>query len=309
VPGVSRTLVLGAGGFLGARLVEAALAREPQDEVVAVARDFARAPARFLGGARRVALDLEEGLERLLAAERPARVVSAAALARIDACERDPQAARRINAELPGRLAAWCAAHGARCVHVSTDLVFGGRPPRAAGFREDDAPAPLSAYGASKEAGERAVLAAHPAALVVRLPLLYGDSGGRGLGASDSLLAALARGERPALFNDEWRTPLEVANAAAALLELAAGELAGLLHVAGPERCTRFELARAVLAAQDPHGNGLEGAQIGAARRADLGLAEQRAEDVSLDSSRARAQLETELLGVRAGLDRARGRG
>jgi dTDP-4-dehydrorhamnose reductase len=306
---VSRTLVLGAGGFLGAHVVQAALAREPHDpsaEVVAVARDFARVPGRFLGAARRLALDLEDGALALLEAERPARVVCAAALARIDACERDPRAAQRINAELPGRLAAWCAAHGARFVHVSTDLVFGGRPPRPPGFREDDPPAPLSVYGASKEAGERAVLAEDPAALIVRLPLLYGDSGGRALGASDSLLAAIARGERPQLFTDEWRTPLEVGNAAAALVELAAGGAAGLLHVAGPERCTRFELARAVLAAHGPAG---AAAALRAARRADLGQAGQRPEDVSLDCARARAELATELLGVRAGLDRARGRG
>ena len=140
-----RTLVLGAGGFLGARIVETALARDARGrgEVVAVARDFARAPARFLGNARRLALDLEAGAERLLEAERPARVVSAAALARVGACERDPELARRINTELPGRLAEWCAAHGARLVHVSTDLVFGATPPPAGGFREEDPPAPI----------------------------------------------------------------------------------------------------------------------------------------------------------------------
>jgi dTDP-4-dehydrorhamnose reductase len=304
---MASTLVLGAAGFLGARLVEAALARG-SDEVVAASRDLARAPAEFLGRARRVELDLLEDLERLLAAERPARVVCAAALARVDACERDPAAARRANGELPGRAAKWCAENGARLVHVSTDLVFGGAPPRAAGFREDDAPQPQHVYGASKLEGERAVLGADPAALVARLPLLYGDSGGRGKGASDWILAAVERGERPKVFTDEWRTPLEVGNAAEALIELALGGARGVLHVAGPERLSRHALARAVLAAR-----GFPAAKIDAllepVLRRDLGLAEQRPADVSLDAARARALLATPLLGPRAGLDRAPGRG
>jgi dTDP-4-dehydrorhamnose reductase len=226
-------------------------------------------------------------------------------MARASDCEADPDAARRANVELPARVGAWCAAHGARLVHVSTDLVFGaaGRPP-AGGFHEEDPVAPTNLYGRTKADGERAVLDAHPAALVARLPLLYGDSFGRGLGASDSLLAAIERGDTPVLFTDEWRTPLEAGNAARALAELAASDASGLLHVAGPERVTRYELGCAVLASA-----GRSSDEIGAGTRAEAGMATTRAEDASLDTSRARALLATELLGVRAGLDRARARG
>ncbi len=259
-------------------------------------------------GARAAEADLlQEGeLERLLERERPARVLLLAALARIADCERSPRLAQAVNAELPGRVAAWCAAHGARLVHASTDLVFGASDAPHGGFREEQPTAPLSVYGASKADGERAVLAAHPAALVVRLPLLYGDSHGRGLGASDSLLAAVARGEQPQLFTDEWRTPLSAAAAGRALAELLfrPGAPSGLLHVAGPERVDRHTLGLRVL-----RGAGRSEARarelVRASTRAEAGLADSRPRDVSLDSARARSWLESPLPDLAAGLGRS----
>lgn len=293
--------MLGASGFLGPHLVRAA--RAAGWRVVAAARRPELAPV--VGGStpdERCAFDAEapEALAGLLARSRPVAILCAAALARVDACEREPARALRLNAEFPGALAQAARARGLRLVHVSTDLVFGAAPPRSGGFREEDAPAPVHAYGRSKAEGEARVLAADPRALVVRLPLLYGDSGGRGLGASDQILAAVARGETPALFTDEWRTPLSADNAAAALLELVAGTAAGLLHVAGPARLDRHALGLAVLAR-----HGLSSARVRTATRAELGFAATRPADVALDSTRARTLLATALLAPAAALSSA----
>ena len=297
-------LVLGAAGFLGPHAVEAALERaraSGSGEVLAHARRAHSPPP----GARAVEAELlhEGELERLLEREQPARVLLLAALARIADCERSPSLAQAVNAELPRRTAAWCAAHGARFVHASTDLVFGATDAPPGGLREEHPPAPLSIYGASKADGERAVLAAHPAALVVRLPLLYGESRGRGLGASDSLLAAVARGERPTLFADEWRTPLAAAAAGRALAELLfrPGAPSGLLHVAGTERVERHELGLRVLRAA---GHGAESARelVRSSTRADAGQAGSRPRDVSLDCARAKSWLESPLPDLAAGL-------
>jgi dTDP-4-dehydrorhamnose reductase len=206
-----------------------------------------------------------------------------------------------LNEALPARVAGWCAQHGVRLLHVSTDLVFGREPAPPGGFSEGDVPAPLGVYGETKAAGERALLAADAAALVVRLPLLFGDSRGRGLGASDGLLAAIARGERPRLHLDEWRTPLDVRDAAGALVELVHGDERGLLHVAGPERVNRLQLGLLTLLARgdDP----VEAqARLEPARRADFRAGPPRAEDTSLDASRALALLRTPLRGVRQAL-------
>jgi dTDP-4-dehydrorhamnose reductase len=298
----SRTLlVLGASGFLGPHVVRAA--RTAGWRVVAAARRPEL--ASWLGGHgpdEALAFEAEDpaALPELLARARPQAIVCALALSRVDACEREPARAERLNAAFPAALARASRAAGVRLVHVSTDLVFGAAPPRAGGFREDDPPAPVHAYGRSKAEGEARVLAADPSALVVRLPLLYGDSGGRGLGASDQILATLARGERPALFTDEWRTPLEAGNAAAALLELGAGDAAGLLHVAGPERLDRHALGLVVLLRL-----GLPAERVRATTRAELGFAASRPADVALDSSRARALLATPLLAPAAALSSA----
>jgi dTDP-4-dehydrorhamnose reductase len=299
------TAVLGGSGFLGAHVVRRSLAAG--HEVVSVSRaPFGGAPhagARFT----HVAADLlgADALERVLDGARPARVIVCTAISRIEDCERDRALATAANRELPARAAAWVRASGARLVHVSTDLVFGTRAPPPGGFGEGDEPGPISAYGTSKLAGERAVLAAEPTALVVRVPLLYGDSFGRGRGASDSLLAQLERGEHPALFTDEIRTPLDVDDAAAALVELASRRESGLLHVAGPEPFSRYDLGLAVLRGQ---GRSEREARelVRPATRAALGMDAHRPADVSLDSSRARAILATPLRRVAEALARGR---
>jgi dTDP-4-dehydrorhamnose reductase len=249
--------------------------------------------------ARTVAWDGRSALEnvRLFSATQPSVIVIAAALSRMSACDSDPETAREVNGALPGGLARLAVSYGARVVHVSTDLVFGAEPPQEERYTPEDVPAPLSIYGHSKVDGEERVRKADPEALVCRLPLLYGDSFGRGLGASDGLLAALERGETPVLFDDEWRTPLGVADAARALVELARGELAGTLHLAGPERLTRAELGRLILLSNGT-GTGKVHRHFRTGTRAELGLDESRPADVSLDATLALAQLETPLRSV-----------
>ncbi len=269
--GRSTLLVLGGTGFLGIHVVESGSERFGS----AIAAGRSAGPDLAVPGA----------LRRLLDEVAPAAVLCCAAAAGIDECERDPERASLLNAELPGEAARRCRERGARFVHVSTDLVFGAREPRAGRFRESDPAAPLHAYGRTKAEGETRVLASDPGALVVRLPLLYGDSRGRGRGTSDALLDAVRRGERPALFTDEWRTPLEVGDAARALVALALSGSSGLLHLPGPERLTRHELGCLIL-----QGAGRERDRVAhlvcAARRADLGLEGVRAADVSLASDR-----------------------
>ncbi len=313
------TLVTGASGFLGAHVVAAAVARNRRDGtfadplgrlVVATGRDVLLAPRYTTprDAAQWISAELPEGLLALLERAAPCEVVHCAALSRAADCERDPARAELLNAELPRALATWCAANGARLVHVSTDLVFGATDAPRGGFREDDEPAPVSVYGATKLAGERAVLAAHPAAVVARLPLLYGDSAGRGLGASDAVLAAVERDEVPGLFVDEFRTPLEVTHAARALVELFDHDVRGVVHIAGPERISRHAFGLAVLGAM-----GLGAAEAAAAVRpvtqASVDTGAPRPKDVSLDARRAARHLATPLPDVQRGLATALGPG
>ena len=311
------TLVLGASGFLGAHVVAAAVVRARREAtfleptgapVLAISRDPDSAPhfCQPRDAADWHTLDLTEegGLEEFMARQRPRIVWNCAAHSRVADCARSPDLAQQLNVEMPGRLAARCRESGARLVHVSTDLVFGAEEPPAGGFVEASPVGPLSVYGRTKVEGERQVLEQCPGAWVVRLPLLYGNSGGRGIGASDALLEAVDRDALPPLFVDEWRTPLEVSNAAQALVELGDTEGTGLLHVAGPERVSRYELGLAVLESMGLAPD-LARDSVREARARDLPDLGPRPSDVSLDASRARELLSTELFGVRDGLQLA----
>jgi dTDP-4-dehydrorhamnose reductase len=168
---------------------------------------------------------------------------------------------------------------GARLIHLSTDVVFDGE--KGAPYVEEDEPAPITPYGRDKADAERAVLAAHPGALVVRTSLLYG-------GAEPGAQERLAADPEARFFTDELRSPVQVGDLAAALLELAARAESGVLHLAGADALSRWELAR--LLAPDPE-------RVRAATVAGSGLVRPR--DCTLSSARAAALLETRLRGAR----------
>lgn len=138
-----RLLVTGATGFLGTHVAARALARK-----WTVVAQFHRvsASASLPRGVQRVSADFAQSgeVEHCLESAQPTIVIHAAARSSLAECERDPELARRINAEVPRFLAVWCARHAARLVHVSTDLVFGAVPAPSGGFRERDVPAPIS---------------------------------------------------------------------------------------------------------------------------------------------------------------------
>ncbi|HZN41629.1 MAG TPA: sugar nucleotide-binding protein, partial [Planctomycetota bacterium] len=166
----------------------------------------------------------------------PEFVLHLAAMARLADCEREPALAQRTNVWLPGQLA---QRFGSRLLFVSTDLVFDGR---GAPYGELSAVAPLSVYGTSKAQGEERVRA--HGGRVVRLPLLFGPDE-KGRGATASLQQALAARETPPLFTNEYRTPLHVADAAQALAAAVVdADGACIAHLPGPERISRWELAR-----------------------------------------------------------------
>lgn len=299
-PTAARLAVIGGSGFLGAWLVELAQ-RNPSLAVASLSRDPAwfprpRAGERF----ERMEVDALERdeLETALLAWKPTHVVLCAALSRMAECRGDPERAHRANVDLPHRVALLCRGR-TRLVYVSTDLVFGANAPGPRGFDELATPAPMSDYGRSKLGGE-SVLRVHarldPQHLIVRLPLLYGPSFGRELGASDSLFAALERGETPRLFSDERRSPLDVRDAAAALLELALGDHVGLLHVGGPVAIDRYSFGMSALLERGFSAEKARASLISCLRR-DAGLDAERPADVVLDSTRARAVLATRLRG------------
>jgi dTDP-4-dehydrorhamnose reductase len=270
-----RILVTGASGQLGSYLL-----RELGGRAAAVAA-WSGTPRGDLFGVPLRPVDLADAdaLAVAFREARPAVVVHAGALARVGDCHRDPARAERVNARGTAVLAELAAEAGARLVYVSTDLVFDGE---RGGYGEEDPPAPLSVYGRSKAAAERAVLAV-PGGSVVRVSLLFGPSlTGRSAFFGEQV-AALRAGRPVTLFADEWRTPLSLGVAARALLDVALSDFTGLLHLGGPERLSRLGMGQRLAAVL-----GADPSAIVAVRREQAPAAEPRPRDTSLNSSRWR---------------------
>jgi dTDP-4-dehydrorhamnose reductase len=231
-----RILVTGASGLLGLNLaLEAA--------------GSAKGEHKVYGQVNRHGLDtraftvLKEDLlapgavERLLEATRPDRVIHCAALAIVDACEADPGLAAELNTELPRRLAEHVARGGARLVQISTDAVFDGQ---RGGYTEADRPNPLSVYARTKLAGELAVAAADPTALIARVNLFgWSMSGKRSL--AEWFFNNLSAGKQVLGFTDVYFCPLLANDLAHVLLKMLAKGLSGLYHVVSNECLSKYE--------------------------------------------------------------------
>ncbi len=159
------SLVFGANGQVGQELLRALA---PLGEVVGTTRTGA-----LPDGSACLTADFSdpESVVALLDTARPTRVINAAAYTAVDKAESEPAAAQAANAETPGAIARWCAAHDVPLLHYSTDYVFDGSGSRP--YRPDDATAPLGVYGASKLAGEEAIRAAGARHLIFRTAWVY----------------------------------------------------------------------------------------------------------------------------------------
>lgn len=215
-----RLLLTGGSGLLG-RAVQAA----------AAATDWeVTAPSH-------AALDVRDGaaVAAAVTALRPAAVVHAAYV-------RDGALARPTIVDGSAAVATAAAAVGARLVHLSSDALFAGRP---APYAEDDEPDPVHDYGRCKADAERAVAAACTGAVLVRTSLLYSGADSPPVRmVLDAVDAGPSSGAR--FFVDEVRSVCHVDDVAAAVLALCRHDVAGPLHVAGPEGWSRYEFARAV---------------------------------------------------------------
>lgn len=240
-----RILITGYQGLLGRALVEA-LGREH----VVIGLSRSASPPHVAADV----VDEPTTIERIRAAQ-PDVVIHAAALKDVDACERDPIAAHRINALGTRNVALGCAAVDAAMLYISTDYVFDGAADRP--YEVTDPMAPINVYGVAKLAGERYVSYLLDEFFIVRTCALFGPGGGH---FADQLLRLPPDAEAYG-FTDQIGSPThatDLAHAIGALLRVATGESAcvrpdisvyGVYHLVNEEPCSRYEFAQAVLRA------------------------------------------------------------
>lgn len=276
-------LVTGASGLLGGEVVRLAL-RSPEGPFSTVWGTWLSHPWAH-PRAHTCALDLTDhaAVHRLVEQIRPDVVVHAA-------YRKDGPQAYAVTADGTRAVAEAAAACSARLIHVSSDVIFDGEH---APYDERALPAPIHSYGEAKAAAEVAVLRLAPAAAIVRTSLICRlDPPDRTTAwIADSLLHA-----RPiTLFTDEIRSPVWVEDLAAALLELASNDYAGIVNVAGPQALSRYAMGQRLARRL-----GLDPSRITAGLSLDSGLARPR--DCTLDVRLAQRLLATRLRSYDEGL-------
>ncbi|KQM18280.1 dTDP-4-dehydrorhamnose reductase [Novosphingobium sp. Leaf2] len=207
----------------------------------------------------RPALDLADpaSVMRTLKAAKPDAIVSAAAYTAVDKAETEADIAQAVNGEGAGAVAQAAKALGVPLVHISTDYVFDGNANHP--YRETDPTGPTGVYGASKLAGEQAVLAAYPeGSAVLRVAWVYSPFGGNFV---KTMLRIGGERDEVSVVADQVGNPtsaLDIADGILAVLSnLAANPdpaLRSVFHMTAAGEASWADFAEGIFAASQRHG-------------------------------------------------------
>jgi dTDP-4-dehydrorhamnose reductase len=245
-----KIVILGAGGRLGA-----ALMREYQGKY-------------DIAGFNHAELNLAnlDDVRGKLGAMNFDVLINAAAFTNVDACETERDRAFRINAEAPGILAEICNEKDAKLIHFSTDYVFDGE--KRAPYTEKDPANTISAYGESKLAGEKNVLAAEDGHLVVRVSWVFGPDRPSFI---DAMIKRAQQDEKIDAISDKFSTPTYTHDIAHMLPQFYdRGVAGGILHFANAGKCTWQEYAQWALDCCRDAGISLKGKTVGALKLSEM---------------------------------------
>jgi dTDP-4-dehydrorhamnose reductase len=194
----------------------------------------------------RADLDIADdaAVQAAIGTARPGVVINCAAWTDVDGAETQADQADAINGAGAGNVARAAAGAGAWTVHVSSDYVFDGT--KRSPYVESDPTAPLSAYGATKLAGERAVAREAPDShTIVRSSWLFGTAGKC---FPKTIVRLASERDQLTIVSDQVGCPTYTGHLAPALLAIAADPVPGLLHVVCDHECSWFEFAREIVA-------------------------------------------------------------
>ncbi|WP_445386353.1 dTDP-4-dehydrorhamnose reductase [Robiginitalea sp. IMCC44478] len=229
-----QVLVTGAGGQLGLSLKEA-LAGIPQIR------------ARFC---TREELDitLPESIQENFGDVTPDYCINCAAFTDVEAAEKDPEQAFKINSKGVKNLAEACKENGTTLIHISTDYVFDGE--KKEGYLPSDTPNPINEYGKSKLAGEQAIQDILDRYFIIRTSWLYSKKYGRNF--YKTVLEKARRGEHLQITDQQTGCPTDTQNLSRYIIELILSKNAdyGIHHFTDGEAMSWYEFASSILEAE-----------------------------------------------------------
>ena len=227
-----KLLITGVSGLLGINL---ALEAMQEHEVVGVDRGKLKsAPFTVINAD----FSKPHALIPTLDSTRPDWVIHCAALANLEECEKHPDQARLLNAELPRELAVACAERRIKLIHLSTDAVFDGT--REGTYTEEDQPNPQSVYSQTKLDGERAVQETNAHTIIARVNFFGWSLGGR-RSLAEFFFNNLSEGKNVNGFTDVFFCPMWVNDLSRILIAMLKKDLSGLYHVVGSQALNKYQ--------------------------------------------------------------------
>ncbi len=229
---MTRILITGASGLLGLNL---ALYAASHENVIGTifSHELKNVPFKVIQADLQDSMEIRDCVEEAS----PEVIINCAAMANLEACEREPETAERLNLNLPMELAEIAKKRKIKLMHISTDAVFDGQ---RGNYLEEDQPNPLSVYARTKWEAEKAVAGVNPDALIVRVNFYgYSLSGKRSL--AEFFLYNLAAGTRVFGFTDVKFCPLLVQDLASILFGMIKKDLKGMYHVVSPESLSKYD--------------------------------------------------------------------
>lgn len=203
-------------------------------------------------------LDLADpaSVVRALSAATPDVLVSAAAYTAVDKAEGESDLAHAVNGTGPGAVAQAASALGVPLIHISTDYVFDGTLDRP--YVESDPTGPTGVYGASKLAGERAVLDGHDNSAVLRVAWVYSPFGGNFV---KTMLRLAGDRDELGVVGDQVGNPTSALAIADGIIKVATNmvangspELRGIFHMTAPGEASWANFAQAIFTASAARG-------------------------------------------------------
>ncbi|WP_038948918.1 MULTISPECIES: dTDP-4-dehydrorhamnose reductase [Bradyrhizobium] len=238
-------------------------------------------------GRRELDLEDREGIDKLIASVAPTAIINTAAYTAVDQAESEAAKAFSINRDGAAALADVAWQMNIPLIHLSTDYVFDGAKPDA--YDESDIPAPLNVYGASKLAGEAAVLAAHPLATVIRSSWIYSPYGSNFV---RTMLRLCESQPIVRVVRDQHGNPTYAFDLAEAVLRIAERSVtddrratAGIFHLAGGGETNWYDFAQAIFDARSRRGERIPALE--AISTEEFPTAARRPRNSRLDSSKA----------------------